>query len=86
MSIEITVVVQVADGDQRLVNVGRIESVLPVQPFDPELAGIVTSKDVDLIDLARTALARLVAEAADEADKQTRDLSSLLSAMTDPPA
>jgi hypothetical protein len=69
--IEITVAVVVADGDQRLVNIGRTETVLPA---------VLQQKggEVAEVDLTRATLDRLVAEVSRDATDQVEQLRRLM--------
>jgi hypothetical protein len=79
MSVEVSVQIMVADGDARLVNVARVDTVLPVRA--PTTAG-VDSEDADLVDLARAALGTLTAEAHDQADQRLQALRGLIDQQT----
>jgi hypothetical protein len=77
VSLEVRVRVEVVHFDRRVITIDRTEGVLPVNLFDPTHAA-VTDSDVELFDLARAALSRLIGEVAQKADAQAGDVRALL--------
>lgn len=75
MSVVITVAIQIAEGEQTLINVGRVESVIPTTAGVPDR---ITQHEFDVIDLVRTVLDRLGSEAHAIADEQIGQLRSIL--------
>lgn len=69
VSLIVTVALTVGDGDSTtLVSVGRVESVLPVS---------IEGTNVDIIDLTRAALGRLISEITVLGDEQVLQLRQL---------
>lgn len=80
MSLVVAVHVVVTEGEQTYVNVARTESILPARP---SAAAVDPQHDVDLIDLARAALDRMIADVQTTADGQVVQLRALLAHLAD---
>jgi hypothetical protein len=73
MSLEVLVAVQVGERDERLINIGRTETVqLPAHPDDMGDSGII-----DLADLVDAVMRRLVDEVRIDAVKQLAQIKDL---------
>jgi hypothetical protein len=77
MSLEVRVRVEVVHFDRRVITIDRTEGVLPVNLFDPT-HDLVSEADIELFDLARATLTRLLAEVGEKADTQAGEVRDLL--------
>lgn len=78
MSMEVSVVVAIADGDaagNRYVHVARVESVIPTAARDVDAD---VENATDMVDLARATLDRLAAEALQTAGEQIGQLRDVI--------